>query len=290
MKILVTGGNGFIGKHLIQELSSYDHKIFILESNILNKSNLIKEIENTDFDVVIHLAGLSHVMDHSPILLYETNVIGSQNLVSAIEKFCEGKKVLLASTCHVYEKSENPIAEISPLGPKSHYGASKLAMEFICNSEAVKNKIISLRLFNCIGFGQKDSFIIPKIIKAHIRKEFVLNLGNIDVEREFNDVKWTAAIIRSLAEIDIPEGVYNLCSGFAYSARQILKIISEKTFHFPDIITDKNLLRPNEQRVMVGNPKKLTKTLDKNNIMIRHPSIDKIIERMISEYRKSMND
>ena len=183
MKILVTGGNGFIGKHLIQELSSYDHKIFILESNILNKSNLIKEIENTDFDVVIHLAGLSH-KDYSPILLYETNVIGSQNLVSAIEKFCEGKKVLLASTCHVYEKSENPIAEISPLGPKSHYGASKLAMEFICNSEAVKNKIISLRLFNCIGFGPKDSFIIPKIIKAHIRKEFVLNLGNIDVERE----------------------------------------------------------------------------------------------------------
>ena len=168
MKILVTGGNGFIGKHLIQELNSYDHKVFILESNVLNKSNLTKEIENTDFDVVIHLAGLSHVMDHSPTLLYETNVIGSQNLVSAIEKFCDGKKILLASTCHVYENSETPITELSPLGPKSHYGASKLAMEFICNSEAIKNKIISLRLFNCIGFGQKDSFIIPKIIKSHI--------------------------------------------------------------------------------------------------------------------------
>ena len=100
-------------------------------------------------------------------------------------------------------------------------------MEFICNSEAIKNKIISLRLFNCIGFGQKDSFIIPKIIKSHIKKEVVLRLGNIDVEREFNDVKWTVSIIRSLAEEDIPEGVYNLCSGFAYSARQILKTISK---------------------------------------------------------------
>ena len=65
----------------------------------------------------------------------------------------------------------------SLLGPKSHYAASKLAMEFICNNTATRNKIVSLRLFNCIGIGQKKVFFIPKIVKAHIQKEPVIHLG-----------------------------------------------------------------------------------------------------------------
>ena len=99
------------------------------------------------------------------------------------------------------------------LGPKSHYAASKLAMEFICNNTATRNEIVSLRLFNCIGIGQKESFFIPKILKAHIKKEPVIHLGRMETKREFNDVRWTVKIIRSLAEVDAPPGNYNICSG-----------------------------------------------------------------------------
>ena len=101
MNVLLTGGSGFIGRHLVKELKNGGHKAFLSKSDISDYEALLKEIENLDFDAVIHLAGLSHVVDHSPSLLYETNVIGSQNVILAIEKNYRTKKIFLASTCHV---------------------------------------------------------------------------------------------------------------------------------------------------------------------------------------------
>ena len=110
MNILLTGGSGFIGKHLVRELNNCGHKVFLLKSNISKYASLQKEIENLNFDTVIHLAGLSHVTDHFPSLLYETNVIGSQNVVLAVEKNYQKKKIFLASTCHVYSDTKSPIS------------------------------------------------------------------------------------------------------------------------------------------------------------------------------------
>ena len=106
------------------------------------------------------------------------------------------------------------------LGPKSHYAASKLSMEFICNNTAMRNKIVSLRLFNCIGIGQKESFFIPKILKAHIQKKPVIHLGRVETRREFNDVRWTVKVIRSLAEVDAPRELQYLL-GEAFKASEI---------------------------------------------------------------------
>ena len=289
MNILLTGGNGFIGKHLVRDLTNCGHKVLLSKSNISNCAALQKEIENLNFDTVIHLAGLSHVTDHSPSLLYETNVIGSQNLVLAIEKNYQKKKIFLASTCHVYADTKNPISETFPLGPKNHYAASKLAMEFICNNTAMRNEIISLRLFNCIGIGQKENFFIPKIVKAHIHKEPVIHLGRLDTKREFNDVRWAVKIIRSLAEVDAPTGNYNICSGKAFKASEMLRIVSEKTKHFPEIISNVELLRPDEQSIIVGKPTKTLNTLNQNRISLRQPPIRKILDDMITEYKRQID-
>ena len=289
MNILVTGGNGFIGKHLVRDFNNCGHKVYLLKSNVSNYASLQKEIENLNFDTVIHLAGLGHVVDHSPSLLYETNVIGSQNVVLAIEKNYQKKKIFLASTCHVYADSKSPISETFLLGPKSHYGASKLSMEFICSNTATRNEIVSLRLFNCIGIGQKENFFIPKIVKAHIHKEPVIHLGRLDTKREFNDVRWAVKIIRGLAEVDAPTGNYNICSGKAFKASEMLSIVSEKTKHFPEIISNVELLRPDEQSIIVGEPFKILNTLNQNRISLRQPPIRKILDDMITEYKRQID-
>ena len=289
MNILVTGGNGFIGKHLVRDLKNCGHKVFLSKSDISNCASLQKEIENLNFDTVIHLAGLGHVVDHSPSLLYETNVIGSQNVVLAVEKNYQKKTIFLASTCHVYADSNSPISETFPLGPKSHYAASKLAMEFICDNTAMRNKILSLRLFNCIGIGQKESFFIPKILKAHIHKKPVIYLGRVETTREFNDVRWAVKVIRSLAEVDASPGNYNICSGKAFKASEILSLVSEKTKHFPEIISDVELLRPDEQSIIVGDPTRTLSALRQDGIRLRQPPIGKILDDMITEYKQQIN-
>ena len=164
-----------------------------------------------------------------------------------------------------------------------------LVMEFICYSTATINKIVALRLFNCIGTGQKESFFIPKILKAHMQKEPVIYLGGVEAKREFNDVRWTAKIIRSLAEIDTPPGNYNICSGEAFKASEMLSIVSEKTKHFPEIISDVELLRHDEQSIIVGDPTRTLNTLNQNGIHLRQPPIQKILSDMITGYKRQID-
>ena len=175
------------------------------------------------------------------------------------------------------------------LAQKSHYAASKLAMEFMCGNTARKNEIVSLRLFNCIGTGQKESFLIPKVIRAHLKKEPIIRLGNLEIKREFNDVRWATGIIRSLAEVNVPPGDYNICSGEAYKASEILKIISKKTKHFPKILTDINLLRPDEQNIIVGDPTKTTRILNRNGVYLNNFTIHETLDYIINQYQTLSN-
>ena len=133
------------------------------------------------------------------------------------------------------------------------------------------------------------NFFIPKILKAHIQKQPVIHLGGIETKREFNDVRWTVQIIRSLAEVDAPPGNYNICSGEAFKAIEMLRFVSEKTKHYPEIISDIELLRPDEQSIIVGDPTKTLNTLNQNGIRLHQPPIRKILDDMITEYKRQIN-
>ena len=286
MKVLLTGATGFIGKHLQRELKNHNHIVLNLKSNLLKKDELEAEILNSDFDHVIHLAGLSHLTSFSPSQLYETNVIGSENLISSLEKKGDGINILLASSGHVYAPSEAFLSEESKVQPMSHYASSKLAMEYICNSMIEKNKLIILRIFNCTGPGQDPSFFIPKVLQSFVNKEKSLDVGNLEVEREFNSVHWLVAIIRNLTEENTPAGVYNICSGKTYRLENILSIISNITSHSLKINICQKIVRKNEQKKIAGNPLKLNKFLKKKRKVIKEPSIGVTIKQMIELINK----
>ena len=102
-------------------------------------------------------------------------------------------------------------------------------------------------------------------------------------------MRWAVKIIRSLAEVDAPAGNYNICSGEAFKANEMLRIVSEKTRHFPEIISNVELLRPDEQSIIVGEPTKTLNTLNQNGIRLHQPPIRKILDDIITEYKRQID-
>jgi UDP-glucose 4-epimerase len=181
MKILITGGAGFIGSHLCDKYVEAGHNVICLDNfmtgNILNIRPLIHkrnfklingDIRDFDLmekimpevDVVFHLAAQIHV-DRSvvePKATYEINVIGTQNVLESARMY-DVKKIIYASTSEVYGSAQYaPIDEKHPLEAPHPYGASKIAADRMCYSylQTYGMNIVIMRLFNVFGPRQKD--------------------------------------------------------------------------------------------------------------------------------------
>lgn len=181
MKILITGGAGFIGSHLCDKFTKDGHTVLCLDNflngNLMNIRHLLNFknfklvkgdindysfIENImrDVTVVFHLAAQVHV-DRSyiePKLTYQINVMGTQNILE-IARIHDVKKVIHASTSEVYGSAQYvPIDEKHPLNAPHPYGASKIAADRMCYAykQTYGMNISILRFFNIFGPRQKD--------------------------------------------------------------------------------------------------------------------------------------
>lgn len=181
MKILITGGAGFIGSHLCDKYVKEGHTVLCLDNfmsgNLINIRHLLdyrnfKLIKGDirdfdllekimrDVDVVFHLAAQIHV-DRSyiePKLTYEINVMGTQNILE-VARIYDAKKVIHASTSEVYGSAQYaPIDEKHPLSAPHPYGASKIAADRMCYAyiQTYGMNISILRLFNVFGSRQRD--------------------------------------------------------------------------------------------------------------------------------------
>jgi len=181
MRILITGGAGFIGSHLCEKYTQEEHTVLCLDNflsgNLLNVRHLLDyrnfklikgDIRNFDFlerisrdvDIIFHLAAQIHV-DRSyvePRLTYEINVIGTQNVLE-VARIYDVKKVIHASTSEVYGSAQYvPIDEKHPLDAPHPYGASKIAADRMCNAYIVTYgmNIAIPRFFNIFGPRQRD--------------------------------------------------------------------------------------------------------------------------------------
>jgi len=181
MKILITGGAGFIGSHLCEKYTKEGHNVFCLDNflsgNLINVRHLLDfrnfklvkgDIRDRDLlekimvdtDVVFHLAAQIHV-DRSyvePQLTYDINVMGTQNVLEAA-RYHDVAKVIHASTSEVYGSAVYaPIDENHPLNAPHPYGASKIAADRMCHAylHTYGMNIVLMRLFNIFGPRQRD--------------------------------------------------------------------------------------------------------------------------------------
>ena len=255
----MTGGSGFTGHFLISKAEELGYEVFVLESDLREYSALKNEIHKISPQNVIHLAGISFLQHKNISEIYDVNLIGTLNLMESLSTLPElPKKIIVASSANVYGESLNsPISEGEMPNPINHYGISKYAMERVTLTYRDKISVIIARCFNYTGVGQSMDFLVPKLIYHYKNNISQIKLGNLVVEREFNDVRMVVSIYLSLLEKGESGEIYNVCSGKAYSIQAILELLTKLTNHLPEIEKNLDFIRTNELLSLRGNPQKL---------------------------------
>jgi nucleoside-diphosphate-sugar epimerase len=283
--ILLTGANGFTGQHLMHLGKSLGHNLNILKANINDVDVLEAEIASLSPDYVIHLAGISFVASKDHEAFYRVHALGTGNLLKALIHLPTApKKILLASSATVYGNSSNPFSiETQALEPVDHYAISKVAMEEMAKTYFERLPIVIARPFNYTGVGQKGDFLIPKLIRHFANQLPFIELGNLNVEREFNDVLTICSAYLNLLELGEPGEIYNVCTGQARSLQFVLDSLSELSGYCPEIRVNPDFVRASEVSRMCGNPKKLQDLLTANGINLIIPALNETILSMLVE-------
>jgi nucleoside-diphosphate-sugar epimerase len=287
LKILVTGGSGFTGQNFIKQASLLGHIVISIDADLLDKVALRQSINALEFDAVIHLAALSFVGHEDKSDFYSVNVLGTMNLLEAIESVDNSqlKSIVLASSAHVYgNKSSLPIAEGHDVSPNSHYATSKLAMEIMSKTYLDRLPILFVRPFNYTGPGQNLNFVIPKIVDHFSRQEKTINLGNLDVEREYNDIRFVCDAYLALIEYGRIGDTYNLCTGSTFTLRHILDSLTEITKHHLDVRVCDKLVRTNDIKRLCGDPDKLLAVFLKAGLSLQKYPLEDTLKSMLREY------
>lgn len=272
--VLITGINGFTGAHLAGELAASGYRVAgtglgpgggggQYACDITRLADIERVVGEVMPDYVVHLAGLSHVGHGDPEAFYRVNLFGTLNLLQALAAAGRAvRKVLLASSANVYGPAPQEVLDetLCPR-PVNHYGSSKLAMEHMSATWFDRLPIVITRPFNYTGPGQASSFVIPKIVEHFVAGKSRIELGNIDVEREFSDVRDVCASYRLLLESGLRGQVVNICAGRAYSLRAILQEMTAIAGRSIEIDVNPMLVRANEIPRLVGSNQRLHRAI-----------------------------
>ena len=254
-----------------------------LQSDITNLIALEKEVLKVTPDAVIHCAGISFVASKDQEAFYRVHALGTSNLLTALTQLPQKpKKVLLASSATVYGNAAlTPTPEEHPLKPMDHYAMSKVAMEEMAKTFFDQLPIIIARPFNYTGVGQHDNFLIPKLIRHFAQKAPAIELGNLLVEREFNDVATICEAYLALLEYGHAGEIYNVGTGQVRSLANVVDTLVKLTQHPMKISVNPDFVRANEVRRMCGNPQKLMDLLYQHNLKLQIPSLEETLQKML---------
>lgn len=319
MRIFITGAEGFFGSHLTEYLINSKLKVTaLIQYNSFHNYGWLDElrrskskktkflfgdirdgayIENVtkNHDVIINLAALisipySYVSVKS---FLDTNIIGTYNILEAAKKN-NIKQLIHTSTSEVYGTAiYSPIDENHPLQPQSPYSASKISADNLVLSYfySYNLPITILRPFNMFGPRQSTRAIIPTIITQILKKD-VIELGNLNVSRDFNFVQDIAeGYKKSILNKKTNGHVINLGSGYEIKVKELLKIIkkiSQKEFK---IKINSNRIRPNNSEVfrLIASNKKAFKILNWKPKFTNKINFEKAL-RITYEWYKNPNN
>lgn len=284
MKILLTGGAGFTGRHFAELARSIGHEVVPLAADLNDREALQRQVLETAPDAVVHLAAISFVGHADDNAFYAVNAIGTMNLLAALAQLPQApRRVLLASSANVYGNCEaSPIAESQPPAPVNHYAMSKLAMEYISRTYADRLPLVITRPFNYTGPGQAVNFVIPKLVDHFVRRAPVIALGNLHVEREFNDVQMVCDVYLQLLQYGEPGETYNICSGRPYTLRHVIDTLTHISGHQIEVVVNPDFVRSNEVHRLCGNPIKLQTLLARKGTVLDVLSLEDTLRRMLT--------
>ena len=266
-KLLVTGLNGFVGRHLQALLEGASSSWQLLESpahDLLEPASLDAWLQDDCPDAVIHLAGQTFVPEafRDPAQTIKVNLLGTLNLLQALKRRGFAGTFLYVSSGDVYgqvAEDELPIRECRLPQPRNPYAVSKFAAELLCLqwSYVERWRIMVARPFNHIGTGQGEAFVIPSMARQLIRVRQGLQLprlevGDVDVTRDFLDVRDVLQAYLALLERGQNGEIYNVCSGIELRVRDMITRLAELARVDVELVQDEARMRRAEQRRVVG--------------------------------------
>jgi len=266
MKIAITGSDGFVGTWLKNYLCK-NHEIYELhhyEVDLMDFNTTYEVFKSINPDAIIHLAAQSSpfIAWKKPYTTVVDNVTLAINALRVAEKLkC---KLILAGSSEVYDVIPNTITEESELNPRNPYDLSKLTVDSLVRLIAKERKInvTLLRLFNHIGPGQSDNFVVSTFSKqlAEIRlglKEPVIMVGNLEAKRDLIDCRDAIKAYELFLDIEEFGNYYNVCSGKAYKIQWILDKLIEISGLNVIIQQDENRMRLSDIPIFVGDYSKI---------------------------------
>ena len=281
MSILVTGADGFLGQWVMKELvrnrldvfawngpQAYDNAI-----DLLDRDRVLDGMKASKPRVVLHLAGASSVAQswQDPGGAIAINVLGTLNLWQAARE-TNVDRFIYVSSAEVYavdEKDIEPIKESRQCDPRNPYATSKHATEQLLGELSAQSstKVVILRPFNIVGPGQRAGFVLTdfarEIIRVKKENRRRLLTGNLDVIRDFLDVRDAVRAYRLLCTENYQGNVFNICSGIGRPLQDgIQAMLHLAGLPQVDIQRDSSKYRPNDRPVLIGNRSALSQAID----------------------------
>ena len=261
------------------------HEVIALESDLADREALDQEVQAVVPDAVVHLAALAFVGHADEKAFYAVNAIGATNLLDALAQLPKAPlQVVLASSANVYGNCKvSPVDENQAPAPLNHYAMSNLAMEYMARNYADRLPVVIARPFNYTGPGQAESFVIPKLVQHFARRLPVVELGNLHVEREFNDVQIVCGAYLQLLQHAKPGEIYNICSGQAYALEHVIDMLERLTGHKIKVQVNPAFVRDGELHRLCGSPAKLEALLATQGKTLRHPPLMETLRLMLDK-------
>ncbi|MFA5377913.1 MAG: GDP-mannose 4,6-dehydratase [Dehalococcoidia bacterium] len=295
MRVLITGGAGFVGSHLAEHIKTIqpDAQIFAADRWLTRKDNIshlmwminYREFDMTDYgsmlnlvrevmpDRIFHLAAQSFVPNswQAPAETMNTNIMGELNLFEAVRAAGINPAIQVAGSSEEYGlvlPDETPIRETNPLRPLSPYAVSKIAQDYLGYQywQSYGMRIVRTRAFNHTGPRRGEQFATSSFarqvaeIEAGLRTAHIM-VGNLDAERDFTDVRDIVRGYWMLTEPHVVRDgcVFNLCSGTHRTMRQVIEtIIQVSGMTKPvELIVDPDRQRPSDVPLLYGDYTKM---------------------------------
>lgn len=284
-KYLITGVMGFVGRYFVEYLNQneQDAEIFGIDiaktcdMNIEYKSlNLMSSTEVKDFvqkhkpDYIVHLAAMSSVAQSwaEPANCFLNNMSAFLNLADSVRANNLNTRILSVGSSEEYGIYDIPMDENFVLHPKSPYSVARLSQEYMSKLyvDRFNMDIVMTRSFNHIGPRQNTRFVIPSFVEQLVniadgKTDNKMLVGNIDVVRDFTDVRDVVDAYYKILTKAANRSVYNVCSGCGVKLRDIIDVTSNVLGIKPDIVVDSARIRANEIPSVIGDNSKLKKEL-----------------------------
>lgn len=244
----VTGATGFIGTYVSEKLLGHGWTLVQMrrrDVDFSKVSTIAGFLRENDISDILHLGGLSNPTDGDLGGFYQSNAFETDRLLRAAVDIGLRGRFVVASASSVYgDTGTLAVSEDTPPNPKNHYAASKLLAEVYAQWYKPQIDVSIARISNCIGVGQKENYLVPKLVAAFSKRLKTIVLGNTRVARDFLDVRDSADMLARILAAP-PRSVWkiNVSSGHATSILDLIGLLKSLTSHSPDIVIDETFMR-----------------------------------------------